>query len=393
MLGFWACFDNSLFRNSDPMNYQIQGAEQSNSADWLMEISIQSDGITLRDFLNRFSKTFHFSYFLDRRLDPGMILICSIDRKPFIIAIQELTEQNNLSFCVYDSLLYIGPKNAAGELLLALGLFRQTLEERSETKSQQLLRKISFKTDDFSVPKELLEQLLRRTDWRWEALDKMPFDCWNRLNLPNLSVCDIIGLILIGFDVRLEMDQKSPLTLRPMSLNSEICRYYLSTELSMNDENRFPDCRFDSEYDSSSNLLRIRVDGFFRDIAAIEYFVAEKRMNAALDHSLSQRANLSSGPNKVSEKGRNSKTKAPKIIQTTADIKNKSLADIFKALEKELDLSFQLDPSLSKKGISLETRISCHFEKAGQEKIIQIIAQKIEAQYRIEDQKVIFYLR
>ncbi|MDO5567152.1 MAG: hypothetical protein Q4G59_10890, partial [Planctomycetia bacterium] len=71
-------------------------------------------------------------------------------------------------------------------------------------------------------------------------------------------------------------------------------------------------------------------------------------------------------------------------------IENKTLEDVFAAIGPAFDVTLKLDESLAARGITLKTRISCKFDRAGLKSVLDVVAAELNARHEQKDNEVVF---
>ncbi|MDO5565704.1 MAG: hypothetical protein Q4G59_03535, partial [Planctomycetia bacterium] len=141
----------------------------SGKTNWTQRVSFHCDETPLPKFLAWLAEAYHFAFFLDRRIDPDTLVACRQPEASLIEALTNTIESCDLSWCVIQSNIYIGPKDAAGQLLLASALVRQKYDGAG-TKFSALSRVSTLEGKQFCQPRELLERLAREAGLSWDGL-------------------------------------------------------------------------------------------------------------------------------------------------------------------------------------------------------------------------------
>ncbi|MDO5580191.1 MAG: hypothetical protein Q4G69_03580 [Planctomycetia bacterium] len=340
---------------------------------WQQKVSLEHEEVPLRKFLESGQSVYHFSFFIDRRIDPDLPIRCSMNDVSLLEGVHKIAKDHDLSFHVLGQNLYIGPKDGAGELQLLIAIHRNEIAQNPKILNR-LLKKVPFKSDFGSDPKILLEELARKFRFQWIDLNRLPHDCWRELDLYPISSVDLMSLLLVGFHVRFTADPE--LDHFRLSLWKEEDQGDLSVPdkyLTDSIKAHFSSCQFEGTGSS------ITVHGPLRDLSALNTDLLGELFQKRSERIAERESDR---PKKSAGKG---------IRELSGSVKNNKLRDLFDYLGKSFDLQFELDPSLKSKGIDLDTLITCEFKKSQRSAVLAIIAKTLNCQYRMEDNRVIFY--
>lgn len=355
----------------------------SGKTNWTQRVSFHCDETPLSGLLVSLGSAYHFTFFLDRRIDPDMLVVFQQSERPLIEALAESIESLDLSWCVLQSHIYIGPPDAAGKLLLSCAIMRHAYT-KAGAKFSGLARVSTLEGEQFCQPRALLERLAREAGLSWNGLDRMPLDCWNAFFVSPLSLAEQMQLILVGFGVCFELEEEQG-RLKPVPLDDdrEIVREYLAKDVSPEMQTSFPQCRFDSVHGRLGAM--IRVTGPFAELARWEWELSRSRMKSRIAESssvsgtVSRKDRVSGGAS--SRKGRK---------EMTGTVENKTLEDVFAAISPVFGVKFKLDESLAARGITVKTRISCKFDRSGLKSVLDTIAAELNAEHRRTGEDVVF---
>ena len=345
---------------------------------WSAQTTFDERGAELLTALEQRASVAGFSLLLDRRVDPQTPVTFTASEVTLFEGLTGLVESCGLSLALFDSLLYVGPKEAAGELLL-LGELREQSRFLTQNKgAERLTVSVPLRMPEFSEPKKTLEELAKKAKWEWEGLDKMPFDCWRAVDLPPTPIETLLSLLLIGFNVDYQLDDKRP-TLRPVAIKRDepVSRTYAPEDAARIARSDFPGCQW------SEVAGTLRVDGPLREVARVEYAIAKARMKALAAEEEERRAALAQN---APEEAQN-----PEKLLLSGSFRQVELSTVLKNLAQNFRSDFTLDASLETVGISPETRVSCTFDRVNRKKAAKILAETLGVSVRVESDRTVFY--
>ncbi|MBR4835290.1 MAG: hypothetical protein IKU86_13315 [Thermoguttaceae bacterium] len=364
-------------------------------------ISTTVAGTSLESILERYSEIYDFVYFIDRRVDPSTSVVGSFVDEPLVDALRKMLDDADLSFCVLNgTVLCVVPQDAAGELLLLCALRREAAAELPKTVAQRLTATLDFAVEDFAEPAATFERLASRSRLKFAGFDKTPFDRWRAVEFKNVVVSDLTTLLLFGFDVDYRYDAAEK-AIRPTALDRsrQVERVYPEADAAKLRKSDYPGCQFAA--DRLDGKDAVRVSGSFADVAQVEYAVSlikrerwadEARRNA---DRRTARAEADAAANVANADGKTNGKRKPGAIGgkrkvVSGSIKNKTLKDVFAYLKTNVGLECSLAPSATAAGLSLSTRVSCEFRNADAQKIAATLAAKLDAEFEIDGDRVVF---
>lgn len=311
--------------------------------------------------------------FLDRRVDPQTPVTYSSSDGSLFDGLLGMVESCGLSLAAIGPILYVGPPDAAGELLLLDALHQQSKSFAPNPAAVRLEKSVPLRAPEFSEPRKLLEELAKDAKFDWNGLEMMPFDCWRAVDLPPTPTEELISLLLIGFNVDYRIDEKKAV-LKPVSIprGEQVTRNYAPAETAELVRDAYPDCRW------TEAAGTVRVDGPFPEVARIEYAVFKARMKSMIARQLAEQANRpapSGGGN----------------LLLSGTFRQTELSTVLTNLAQTFESDFVLDSSLEAAGISPETRVSCEFDRVDRKKAAKIVADTLGVSVRTDGEKTIFY--
>ena len=339
---------------------------------FLTRVSFEIEGVRLLDFLENYSETYGFTFFLDRRVDPSTSLTGSCTDEPLIRALDSLLSASQLSFLVVDdsSLLYVGPQEAAGEALLLLARKNEGigLEHASKQMISRLFTPIDFQINPYAEPKDVFKSFAQRSRLKLSGFEKTPFDLYRGARFEKVRVGSVLTLLGLGFNVDYRYDETTT-SFKPVSIdkNAEVSRYYPNETVENLKREDYPDCKFENQ--AFNGKKTTRVNGPFKTVAKIELLLSQdERIFSDIS------PNDSTPVGVTSPKGTNHKQ-----TRISGEIGNASLRSLFAYLQKNANVVCKLDAALEADGVTLETRVSCKFANADINQIGSIVAKQINA--------------
>ena len=339
---------------------------------FLTKVSFEIEGVRLLDFLENYSETYGFTFFLDRRVDPSTPLTGSCTDEPLIRALDVLLSASQLSFLVVDdsSLLYVGPQEAAGEALLLLARKNEGvgLEHAPQQMVARLFTTIDFQINQFTEPKEVFKSFALRARLKLSGFEKTPFDLYRSARFEKVYIGSVLTILGLGFNVDYRYDEATA-SFKPVSIDkdAEVSRYYSVDTVKKLKREDYPDCIFENQ--SFDGKKMIRVDGPFKTVAKIELLLSQdERLFSDISN------NRPTLVGETSPQGTNHKQ-----TRISGEIGNASLRNLFAYLQKNANVVCKLDAALEADGVTLESRVSCKFTNADINQIGSIVAKQINA--------------
>jgi hypothetical protein len=163
----------------------------------------------LREGLARLSEARGTAVFLDRRVDPDQPIAVSVQAHPLEEALRTIARQAKAEISVLGPVIYVGPPQAAHDLATLAALRRQDVGKRSADVKTRLLRSAAMQWKELAQPRQILEELGSQAGVRFENLDAVAFDLWPAVSLPPLPWVDRVTLVLIGFELTFEIDERA----------------------------------------------------------------------------------------------------------------------------------------------------------------------------------------
>ena len=366
---------SSAFAARPPRSKNVEVSKQ-NGMNFLATVSMELSKVELRRFLERYSQLYEFEYYIDRRVDPTTRLSGSFSNETLVSTIDKMLSEVDLSYCIVDnSFLYIGPREAGGEALLLFYLKRQEASEEKKVPRQvveKLNGTIDFTFAPYEEMSESFQALARRSRLRFGGFENIPFDRRRGATFKDVSVTNLLTVMLLGFNADYRYDSKQG-SIKPTALNriETVSRYYPKDSDFAIDKNLNPNVSFREI--SLENETFICATGRFDDMAALEYEYARHFANVWSEKARDAQDPTPTRKNTTNEKKSTKKDSTASHIEITGTIANKPLRALFDYLKKNSDISCSLDSSMKSAGITLDTRITCEFDRSDINETAKII--------------------
>lgn len=165
------------------------------------ETQINWQGTPLRDALRGLEETQRISIFLDRRVDPNQKVIFKSGEGSLEEHLTSLADDLKLDVSTIDSVVYIGPPNAADRVASMTAFLRLQLKEADRSIRGKWLARSSRDWQVLTVPQQLVQEVAGDAGLAIEGLDRIPHDLWVDQSWPSLPLLDQCCLLLAGFDL------------------------------------------------------------------------------------------------------------------------------------------------------------------------------------------------
>ena len=338
----------------------------------------------LRETLANFAAHNRLGFLLDRRVDPGTLISLDIKQTPVRDVFERAAEQCGLATCEFETLIYIGPVEAAEQLRLLSILRGEQLGKLPMVQRETMLAPRSFSAEILDSPKETLQRLAAEIGFDGTAFDRLPHDVWPKIDFPNEPASTIFSLILIGFDSTFAVS-KDATKLAPIPI---------PRELVVTREYKGPIARQLTE----PELLQLAPDALIAPIpqgvgveapleqlAKIEMLIAKRTKESERENRPINRANQSQDADDAAVRLQHERFTVAKL--------DASLDQALKAFADRMQLELILDEkSFEAKNVRLDTRISTSFEQATFTEVFEKCLTPIGAKFRINGNTITVYM-
>lgn len=175
----------------------------------------------LRETLASIALQASLTLWLDRRVDPDLLVDLTARDQPLGEILHDLASRTSTSFGMIESTLYWGPAGSGPRIEAA---HWQLLCDHPE-----LRPRTSFSWEPISEPSQLLQKLAANESLRWISLDPIEHDLWNEGHMESTTRAGLLTLMLAGFESTVQVqssDQPIPLQIVPLPETSEVSASY-----------------------------------------------------------------------------------------------------------------------------------------------------------------------
>jgi hypothetical protein len=301
---------------------------------WQTTVSVQWRETPFGESLKRLAEAQKIGLLIDRRLDPSTPLHFESTGQPLGQMLQQLALSLGQGCDLFETTVYLAPKDTAEMLPVLLEEQQNRLEKLTPRRAAIFRRKRSLHIPFLSEPKEILQKLALQNNFRWKNIEILPHDLWNEKSLNNLSLNELLTILLIGFEMTFEIeDDGETLVMLQLSKQQSMPRPTENIETpSKNAEQNIQNIQKIQNAQKIQNVPKIPLAQ-----RRFTLKVENQRLDILLQ-SLTERLNL--------KLELNEKSLAVKGIQADSrvsfDVKNATIAQLFRAILRPLKLDFQI---------------------------------------------------
>jgi hypothetical protein len=164
-------------------------------------LSIHWEGVPLGEAIGRLTLISSTPVFVDRRVDPEEHVALSIENGTAYEILEKLAATRALGVGRLDTLLYLGPTRAAGELNALASLRRADLSRLNPDEQQTLSKRDAVTWPRLTEPRDLVARFVQDRGWQVVGSERIPYDLWATGRLPKMTMTDALTVLLIGFDL------------------------------------------------------------------------------------------------------------------------------------------------------------------------------------------------
>lgn len=341
---------------------------QRGEFDWHQRCIVHWENAPLRDTLTSLADQYknQFGFVLDRRVPPETPVAYKSDTQTFEQVFSGIARENDLSFCTLGSIAYIGPKDAAGELLLMKSSNDRRMESFPDAAKRTLERRMSFRTKMLETPQDVLKRLMADQPLVWYRLETLPHDLWPAYNLPTSSRSDFLTIFLFGFGERYLISNDGK-RITHAEIDKELeARSIFPDKIDIEPfRETFPNIT--AEFDGKQTVLK----GTFADLGRIEHLLWRIKQ--------SKLANEAAKKNPL-----------PANVERyyTLKITQQKAVDVIPALAQRFDIKIEFDRATI--GVDdLETRVSVDVTGASIKELLEELLAPINAEIIINEDESI----
>jgi hypothetical protein len=172
------------------------------------EVGVPVARAPVRDVLDRLSRKYGTAVFLDRRIDPDQHVDFTARDVPLETLWRQIAAAVHADTAIIGSVVYVGPRETASQLAAIAAQRRQDVARLSNDAKARLLKTEAWQWGQLAQPRDLLRDLARQGGISLENADAIPHDLWPAVDLPPLVWVDRMTLLLAGFGLTFEIDDR-----------------------------------------------------------------------------------------------------------------------------------------------------------------------------------------
>lgn len=317
----------------------------------------QQFGVALR----RLSESSGAPTWLDRRVDPARPVTLDAADRTLEDVLQQIAAAVDCGISPYHGVVYVGPKQAAIELLTLSAIARDSLSKAAPPVRSRWLSPQPWSIARLSEPRQLLTKLAASADAVVLGGELVPHDLWPARDLPALAALDRVVLLLAGFDLTCELSLDGQrLRIKPIERPVQISRQYL----------------IPAEKHAAVDRLLIA----FKD-ANVQWQRQRLTVAARVEEHQRITATLRGGTaatTALPPRSLNRKPAAPSGQRFSLEIKNQPVGPVLDQLAAQLKLTVEWDPALAadpQKG--REALVSCNVQQVQLDELLQALLSPV----------------
>jgi hypothetical protein len=318
----------------------------------------------LRDAVDRVTKLFRDSVFVDRRVDPDLRVTLQLEATSIDDVLRAMAEAESLGMSRLGALRYLGPRHAAQQLRTVAMMRSDDVARLPYADRSQLERKQGLHWPRLSEPRMVVNSVAEQRGWRIFGGERIPHDLWSAAELPALNAAEQLTMLLVGFDLTFNLHTRErALEIVPLG------------KVAVRREYRVPSQISDPTYLLQQELPSAvaRLDG--------RSLMVEARIE---DHE--RLAELMSG--------RSVPRRAPRPSRQTERVytlrvEEQPIGAVLRQLAERLQWTMEIDESsIRAAGLSLETRVSFQVEDSSEEELLNAALRPAGLNYQRENNRL-----
>ncbi len=163
-------------------------------------VSVHWNDVPLRDAVERLSQSQRLCVWLDRRVDPTIEVSLSANDESLASVLDHLAARVDGAYVAIGDIVYVGPAKSARDARTVLELCRQETLRLNASRRRAMQRRLRLEISRLAQPRELVEQVSGSAGLQVEA-SIVPHDLRRALSIPAMPTSDILGLLLLEFDL------------------------------------------------------------------------------------------------------------------------------------------------------------------------------------------------
>jgi hypothetical protein len=163
---------------------------------------------SLREGLMRLSQTHGVAIFLDRRIDPGRLITLTLRDQTLEAIIRTIATAAIADVAIYGPVVYVGPRQTTRQLATLAALRRQEVAKMPSEARTRLLKAQAWQWEELAQPRQLALELAQQANVTVKNAEAIPHDLWPAVSLPPLPWLDRLTLLVVGFGLTFEIDDR-----------------------------------------------------------------------------------------------------------------------------------------------------------------------------------------
>ncbi len=165
----------------------------------------------LRRALGSLARSQRVAIFLDRRIDPGQPIDLSVQNQPLRVVIRRLADSLQIGVCRVGPVIFLGPRPTTQVLEEAIESRRSEIQRWPPALAKRLFTARPAAWPELAEPRQLIQDLGKRSQLEIEGLERVPHDLWPAADLPPLDFAEHMSLLLAGFGLTFQPVDGAPL--------------------------------------------------------------------------------------------------------------------------------------------------------------------------------------
>lgn len=157
-------------------------------------------GQQLATVIERIGSSHAISFWLDRRVDPQLIINAQLRDLTLAEAFDQVLGGNGLGWSMWDEIVYVGPPESAAEIATLMAIARQSIGDLPPARRAAWMERAASHWPRLTAPRQLLVDWLADAQVSLENAELITHDLWAEGKLPAMPLVDRVVLLLAGFD-------------------------------------------------------------------------------------------------------------------------------------------------------------------------------------------------
>lgn len=311
--------------------------------------------------------------FLDRRVDPTQRIDLTLSGASLREAAERVAETAGARLARLDRVLYLGPDWIAQRLptLAAVAQTQAAAAPPAAGRAWRGTRPLEW--DFLAAPRDVVARAARTGGVRLAGVDRIPHDLWRDGSLAPAPLVEQLVVLLAGFDLTLQIDERGAGEIVPAAEDVAIERRFPRTSrlnralATWNDAEQAP---LASRPDGDAVVIRGRVE-------AIE----------ALAEQLSEQ-----GARRGARPTRSPRRSERIEVQARVRAQARPMDELLGELAERLNFSLRFDEAIAAAGVDLARPVTIDVEDVALNQLLEAILAGSPLQHAIEDDTIVISL-